>query len=153
MRGRAILPRMSAPRAIALLHRVLCLVLSLSLAAPSLGLAHAAPAAAAPAAVLEAEPPCPMHAAAEAANDAAESTADAGEIADCCQPEGAMHAGCGEDCRDCLGGCASLRLPTGLDAAAWVLASVALTCAPADACAQSRPDAPQPKLLRPPALV
>jgi hypothetical protein len=155
LRKRAILPRMSAPRVQALLHRLLCLLLALSLAAPSLGLAHPERAGANPQAAVEVETPCPMHAAAKAADDAAEliADADADAVADCCKHDTGMHAGCGEDCRDCAGGCAGLRLPAGLDAAAIELIKPPVCAAPAGACARARPNAPQSNLLRPPALV
>lgn len=152
---RAILPRMSAPRAQALLRRLLCLLLAVSLAAPSLGSAHAARGQAAPETVsaADAEPPCPMHAAAAQVNATAAATADLDEVADCCKHDTVLHAGCAEDCRDCAGGCAGLRLPAGLDATALVLPNPPMACAPANTCAQPRPDAPQPNLLRPPAPV
>jgi len=146
---------MSAPRATALLRRLLCLLLAVSLAAPSLGLAHGMRGQSAPETTnaADAEPPCPMHAAAEQSEESAGGVAAAGELPDCCMHDTGVHAGCDEDCRDCASGCAGLRLPAGLDAAALSVANPTIASAPRGLSAQPRPDAPQPNLLRPPALV
>jgi len=144
------------------LRRLLCLLLALSLAVPALGLASPAgkPAGESDTASAsvesvpqpEAEPPCPMHAAATSASAAPSAASTQAELADCCQHPAGLHQNCGDDCSSCAAGCSSPRPPAGLEALELSLANGGVEARHRRQPDRIRPDAPQPNLLRPPAL-
>jgi hypothetical protein len=149
---------MSFSRPRQLLHRLLCLLLAAGLAQPALGVAqpmtsNAAPEAAASAnRADELDPPCPMHAANRSEPAAATELPSAERHADCCtQMPDADHR-CGEDCDGCAAGCGALRLPAGLEVAALSASPPPGQTHTLKALETPRADAPQSKLLRPPAL-
>jgi hypothetical protein len=148
---------MSFSRPRQLLRRLLCLLLALSLALPALGVAQpmanvAADAAASATSADALDPPCPMHAANRSEPAAATELPAAERHADCCtQMPDADHR-CGEDCDGCAAGCGALRLPAGLEVAALSASPPPGQTHTLKALETPRADAPQSKLLRPPAL-